>query len=99
MFEKLKARWKVNEVNLVLIIATFALGGSLCGYAGRKILLLTELEKSAVWIVLYILLITLLWPVCVLLISVPLGQFKFFKKYILKVWTKMSGKRDKKETL
>lgn len=99
MFEKLKARWKVNEVNLVLIIATFALGGSLCGYAGRKILLLTELEKGAVWIVLYILLITLLWPVCVLLISVPLGQFKFFKKYILKVWTKMSGKRDKKETL
>ena len=72
MFKKLKAHWNVNGINLVLIIATFALGGSLCGYAGRKILLLTDLEKGPVWIVLYLLLITLLWPICVLLISFEL---------------------------
>jgi hypothetical protein len=95
MFEKLKARWKVNGINLVLIIATFALGGSLCGYAGRQILLLTNLEKGAAWILLYILLVTLLWPICVLLISIPLGQFTFFKKYILKIWGKMSGRKQK----
>ena len=93
MFEKLKARWKVNGLNLALIIVTFALGGSLCGYAGRMILLLSGLEKGIVWLVLYILLITLLWPVCVLLISIPLGQFGFFKKYILKIWAKISGKK------
>lgn len=92
MFEKLKARWKVNGLNLVLIIATFALGGSLCGYAGRKLLLLTGLEKGFTWIIFYILLITLLWPLCVLLISIPLGQFRFFRGYILKIWTKLSGK-------
>ncbi len=97
MFEKLKARWKVNSVNLVLVIATFALGGSLCGYAGRKILLLTGLEKGAAWIILYVLLVTLLWPLCVLLISVPLGQFGFFKNYIIKIGRKMFGKRDKKK--
>jgi hypothetical protein len=97
MLKKLKARWKVNELNLVLIISTFALGGSLCGYAGRRILLLTDLEKGAAWILLYILLITLLWPVCVLLISIPLGQFRFFKRYILKVWKKMSGVNDRKK--
>ena len=62
MFEKLKARWKVNTINLILVIATFALGGSLCGYAGRKILLLTGLEKGATWIILYILLV-LIWGV------------------------------------
>jgi formyltetrahydrofolate-dependent phosphoribosylglycinamide formyltransferase len=95
MFEKLKARWKVNGINLLLIIATFALGGSLCGYAGRKILLLTDLEKGVAWIILYIILVTLLWPVCVLLISLPLGQFTFFKKYILKIWKKMSGRSSK----
>lgn len=91
MFEKLKARWKVNGINLLLIIATFALGGSLCGYAGRKLLLLTNIEKGIAWVFLYILLVTLLWPLCVILISIPLGQFTFFKKYILKIWRKMSG--------
>lgn len=93
MFEKLKARWKVNTINLLLIIATFALGGSLCGYAGRKLLLLTNLEKGVAWVILYVLLVTLLWPVCVLLISIPLGQFAFFKNYIIKVWKKLSGKK------
>ena len=95
MFEQLKQRWKVNGVNLLLIIATFALGGSLCGYAGRKVLMLTELEKGALWAILYVLLITLLWPLCVLLISIPLGQFAFFKRYLIKVWDRMSGKSKK----
>ena len=91
MFEKLKARWKVNGINLLLIISTFALGGSLCGYAGRKLLLLTNIEKGIAWVFLYIILVTILWPLCVILISIPLGQFTFFKKYILKIWRKMSG--------
>ena len=99
MFTKLKAHWGVNGINLILIIATFALGGSLCGYAGRKILLLLNLEKGVVWIVTYIILITLLWPLCVLLISIPLGQFAFFKIYITKIWKKMSGRKRKIKTL
>lgn len=94
MLNNLKARWKVNGVNLVLILTTFALGGSLCGYLGRKILLLTNLDKGIVWVILYIILVTLLWPVCVILISIPLGQFKFFKNYIIKIGKKMSGSRE-----
>ncbi len=93
MFKKLKAHWKVNDLNLLLIITTFALGGSLCGYAGRQILLLTNLEKGPVWVLLYLFLITLLWPLCVILISIPLGQFLFFKRYLIKVWGKISGKK------
>jgi formyltetrahydrofolate-dependent phosphoribosylglycinamide formyltransferase len=96
MFQKLRQRWKVNGVNLVLIIATFALGGSLCGYAGRKILLFTDLEKGVLWFVLYIILVTLLWPLCVLLISIPLGQFAFFKNYIIKIGKKMAGRKGNK---
>lgn len=93
MFKKLKQRWKVNGLNLALIITTFALGGSLCGYAGRKLLGFTGLEKGALWIVLYIILITLLWPLCVLLISVPLGQFAFFKRYIAKIFSRFGNKK------
>jgi formyltetrahydrofolate-dependent phosphoribosylglycinamide formyltransferase len=97
MFEKLKHRWKVNGLNLVLIITTFALGGSLCGFAGRKLLLLTGLDKGVLWFTLYIVLVTLLWPLCVLLISIPLGQFAFFKNYLIKVWGKISGSKKKTE--
>ncbi|HEX2682986.1 MAG TPA: phosphoribosylglycinamide formyltransferase [Ferruginibacter sp.] len=97
MLKKLKAHWNVNGVNLLLIIATFALGGSLCGYAGRKLLILTNLEKGPLWVILYILLVTLLWPICVIIISIPLGQFSFFKKYLAKVWNKLSGKHNNEE--
>jgi formyltetrahydrofolate-dependent phosphoribosylglycinamide formyltransferase len=95
MFEKLKHRWKVNGLNLVLIIATFACGGSLCGFAGRKILIWLGIEKGGLWVILYIVLITLLWPICVLLISIPMGQFSFFKNYLTKVWNKISGNKKK----
>jgi formyltetrahydrofolate-dependent phosphoribosylglycinamide formyltransferase len=91
MFNKLQQRWKVNGPDLFLVICTFALGGSLCGYLGRKLLLLSGLDKGVLWVIIYIILISLLWPLCVLLISIPLGQFSFFKKYLLKIWAKMSG--------
>ena len=93
MLEKLKQRWKVNSLNLILIIFTFALGGSLCGYAGKKILGLVIIDKDIVWVIAYLILITLLWPLCVLLISIPLGQLSFFKKYLLKIWAIISGKK------
>lgn len=81
----------MNSLNLALILATFALGGSLCGYTGRKLLLLMNVDKGAVWIMLYIVFIILLWPLCVILISLPLGQFTFFKKYIVKIFKRFGG--------
>lgn len=93
MFNKLQQRWKVNGLNLFLVICTFALGGSLCGYLGRKLLLLTGLDKGVLWVVLYIIIITLLWPLCVLLISIPFGQFSFFKNYLSKIGARMSGRK------
>jgi formyltetrahydrofolate-dependent phosphoribosylglycinamide formyltransferase len=95
MFEKLKQHWKVNGLNLILIITTFALGGSLCGYAGRKLMALTTIDKGALWVVLYILLVTILWPFSVLLVSIPLGQFNFFKKYIGKILGRFSSAKKK----
>ena len=89
MLKKLKQHWKVNSTNLALILSTFAIGGSLCGYAGRKLLLLMQVEKGFTWVFLYIIFIILLWPLCVILISLPFGQFPFFKKYIIRVFKRL----------
>ncbi|MFT3909513.1 MAG: phosphoribosylglycinamide formyltransferase [Ferruginibacter sp.] len=94
MLKKLQAKWNVNLWNLLLIISTFAIGGSLCGYLGRKLLLLTGLEKNAAWFLLYIIIITLLWPFCVLIVSIPLGQFSFFKNYLLRIRNRMTARRN-----
>jgi hypothetical protein len=94
MLKKLQEKWKVGLGRLVLILTTFALGGSLCGYAGRKLLSFTGMEKGALWFFVYILLITILWPMAVILVSIPLGQFVFFKNYLKKVWGRLSGKKN-----
>jgi formyltetrahydrofolate-dependent phosphoribosylglycinamide formyltransferase len=93
MLQKLQQRWKVNGITLVLVILTFAIGGSICGFAARQILTITAIEEIWIWTLIYIVLITLLWPFSVLLVSVPFGQFAFFKNYLVKVWNKLSGKK------
>lgn len=95
MFKKLQNKWQVNGWRLMLILLGFTIGGSLCGWLGRKLLLLTGLEKGVAWIVLYIILVTLLWPPCVLFVSIFLGQFSFFKKYIKKIFNRIGGKKEK----
>src|SRR5258706_612092 len=85
MFNRLKQKWKVNGLQLALIIITFAIGGSLTGYSGRKLLNFFSLDRGWLWIVIYIILICLLWPLAVLLVSIPFGQYKFFTKYIKKI--------------
>ena len=92
MFQKLKDRWKVNTLNLVLIISTFAIGGSLCGKAGARLLELGGFEKNLDYWFTYILLVTLLWPLFVITVSIPLGQFSFFKSYLFRMWQRISGK-------
>jgi hypothetical protein len=92
MFTQLKEKWKVSWLQFVLILCTFAIGGSLCGYTGRKLLGLLELEKSLSYYILYFVLITLLWVPAVFVVSIPLGQFSFFKKYIGKIKKRFLGK-------
>ena len=93
MFEKLQQKWKVGGWRLLLILMTFALGGSLCGYLGRKLLGLFNIEANIVRIPLYVVLVTILWPFCVILISIPFGQFGFFRTYLKKIGRRMTGKR------
>lgn len=97
MFRRLQEKWKVSGLRLLLILCTFALGGSLCGYLGRKLLVLTGLEKGVIWVILYIVLVTLLWPLCVLLISIPFGQFAFFRQYLRRIGKRMGIGRNSKK--
>lgn len=89
MFEKLRQKWKVNGLQLALILCTFAIGGSLTGYAAKKIMNLLPIESDWLWAVIYIVLVTIIWPIMVLFISIPFGQFRFFSNYTRKLGQKV----------
>jgi uncharacterized membrane protein YwzB len=89
MFDRLQKKWKVNGLQLVLILCTFAIGGSVTGFIGKKIMNLLDINQDWLWAIIYILLVTLIWPMAVLIVSIPFGQFRFFLKYIRKIGSKL----------
>jgi formyltetrahydrofolate-dependent phosphoribosylglycinamide formyltransferase len=89
MFKKLRKKWKVNGLQLALILCTFAIGGSVTGFLGKKIMNLLSIQQDWIWAVVYILLITLIWPLAVLIVSIFFGQFRFFTNYIRKLGSKL----------
>jgi len=95
MFDNLKKKWGVGALQLTLILCTFAIGGSLTGFTGKKIMNALPEMPDWTWAILYLLIITILWPISVLLVSIPFGQFPFFRKYISKIFSKFGGARKK----
>ena len=89
MFNGLRKKWKVGGIQLALIIFTFAIGGSLTGFTGKKIMNELNIELDWLWAIIYILLITIIWPMMVVIVSIPLGQYRFFTGYIRKIGEKM----------
>ena len=89
MFKRLQEKWKVNGWQLLVILVIFALGGSLTGYLGRKLVSLFEIEIVVLSIIIYILVVTIIWPFAVLMVSIPFGQFSFFRKYIARIGSKL----------
>lgn len=89
MFEKLRQKWKVNVMQLVLILCTFAIGGSLTGYVAKKIMNILLIGSDWLWAIIYIVLVTIIWPAMVLIISLPFGQFRFFYNYVRKLGQKI----------
>lgn len=89
MFSPLKKKWKVNGWQLLIILIIFALGGSLTGFVGRKLMNIFEIEILILYVIIYILLVTIIWPVAVLIVSIPFGQFQFFKKYITRIGNRL----------
>ncbi|HEV8508220.1 MAG TPA: DUF6787 family protein, partial [Chitinophagaceae bacterium] len=85
MFERLQQKWNVGPFQIVLIIICFALGGSLTSYAAKKIMDLLSVEKDWLWSILYVLLVTVIWPLAVLFVSFFFGQLKFFTGYVTRL--------------
>lgn len=85
MFERLQKKWKVSGWQMFLILIIFALGGSITGYAGRKLMSIFEVEMIMLNVIIYLVVITIVWPMAVLAVSIPFGQFSFFKKYISRI--------------
>ncbi|HKP31185.1 MAG TPA: phosphoribosylglycinamide formyltransferase [Chitinophagaceae bacterium] len=93
MLSGLQKKWKVNGGRLLLILLTFAIGGSATGYIGRKLLAFLDFDSPWIYIPVYIIVITLIWPLMVLIVSIPLGQFAFFLSYIKKLGRRITGKQ------
>jgi formyltetrahydrofolate-dependent phosphoribosylglycinamide formyltransferase len=91
MFDRLKKKWNVNGLQLTMILCTFAIGGSVTGYTARKLLGLFSVEQRWLWILIYILLLTIVWPIAVYLISFPFGQSPFFTRYLKKIGKRFFG--------
>jgi len=94
MFSKLKNKWGVSGIRLFLILCTFAIGGSASGRIAHKLLDLMNIDPFVLKAVVYLLLVTVFWPLSVLLVSIPFGQFNFFRKYLAKLGRKMFSRKN-----
>ncbi len=95
MLDRLQQKWKVTGWQVVLILCTFAIGGSLSGLIGKTVMGWLTIDNRFLWIVVYVLVVTIVWPFCVLAVSVVFGQFGFFTKYLKKMGQRMAGKGKK----
>lgn len=94
-FVRLKEKWNLKNMGqLVLVLITFTIGGSICGYLTGKIMMASPMSaKSPLWWISYVVLASIIWPACVYVISFFFGQQKFFKKYLIKMGNRMFGKK------
>ena len=89
LLSKLKDKWQVGSFQFILILITFALGGSLCAKVGSWLLSFLLTDQSIIYWIIYVPLISLLWPLCVLMVSIPFGQYPFFVNYLRKIGHKL----------
>lgn len=94
---KLQQKWKLNSImQVIIVLIIFALGGSTCAFLGGKLMpsLGFDVEnKGILYYIVYIIIVTILWPLCVLAYSIILGQYPFFKKYLGQMGRRMIGKK------
>jgi folate-dependent phosphoribosylglycinamide formyltransferase PurN len=92
MFNKLQQKWKVTGPQLVLILCTFAVTGSLTAFISRSITSWVGFDEQTLFIWKLLLRLSILvfgYQVIILIVSFFFGQFKFFWNYEKKILTKM----------
>lgn len=97
MFESLQTKWKVNGTQLFLVLCVFTVGGSFTGWLGKIIMNWLSVDPGWLWTLAYIIIVTLIWPIAVILVSIPFGQFLFFSGYLRRMGLKMGMIKKKPE--
>jgi len=88
MFENLKKKWKVGNLQLLLILCTFAVTGTLTAYISREITSWVGFNGETFWAWKFLLRLAILlfgYQVIILIVSFFFGQFKFFWNYEKKI--------------
>lgn len=88
MLEKLKQRWKVGGVQLILILCVFAITGTSTAYISKYITSWIGLTpESPLWqrALLRGAVLIFGYQFILLAVSIPFGQFKFFWNYEKKI--------------
>ena len=88
--EKLKARWGVeSNWGIVAIFVGFAINGSLAAFVVKPILKLIGISKDelsgGLYLLLYILPVFIIYQLTLPYSGWIVGQFKFFKKFQIKM--------------
>jgi hypothetical protein len=101
MFEKLKKKWKVTNLDLVLILCVFAVTGTTTAYISRYITDWLGLSaESPLWkrAALRGGMLIFGYQIIILIVSVPFGQFKFFWNYEKKILRRMGILKKEEKT-
>jgi energy-coupling factor transporter transmembrane protein EcfT len=88
MFENLKKKWKVDNRQLILILCTFAVTGTLTAYISRGITSWVGFTDETFWGWKFLLRFCILlfgYQVIILIVSFFFGQFSFFWNYEKKI--------------
>jgi hypothetical protein len=99
MFENLKKKWKVDNKQLILILCTFAVTGTLTAYISRSITTWVGFTDETFWGLKFILRLFILlfgYQVIILIVSFFFGQFRFFWNYEKKILRWMGVMRKSK---
>ena len=95
MFGRLKRKWKVeSNLQLVLILCTFAVTGTLTAWISRGITAWVGFDASTFWLWKFLLRAAILvfgYQVIILAVSLVFGQFPFFWAYERKILRWMWG--------
>jgi len=88
MFSSLKAKWKVNTTQFILIFCTFAVTGTLTAWISRQLpgwIGFTDATPFAFKLLLRIFVLIFGYQFIILAVSVLFGQFPFFWNYEKKI--------------
>lgn len=85
MLEKLKKKWEVSGYQLLIILIVFAIAGTTTAFLTRQITQWLNLDNSSFyyWLLKIGVLLIGYWIV-LLMVSIPFGQFRFFKNFARK---------------